>query len=384
MWVERTARSRSLVLEVRQESGRADGLCAEQFGFGVAFAPVFPIPTFFRETNMIQKPNLANVSLLSVSLKYLSLVSIMLGLSFALLYQAKHVAPMHEHTYATFQRLAGLEKSSVIYNAWSPRIASIEISYRFAQIVDAFFRSTNSALPLRKHVEYAVALWTAGWFAAMCVVCILAFQWRSLFYMLGIFAGISFGYTPLLDFRIYSWDMPALFAYVVAVALLAKIRTTLITLVCLSAVIVFAMPFKETSIVLCIFPLFVCTQYGIRRRIALTITIALAAIFLKLTANYYVTGSVFSFATRSFHDNDILLIWNIKLFFTEPIVLVNAGTLLAMLLSPLWQRKVLMYKAMALIFIASNFLFGVANEYRIWFEMLPLSLFVLDATMTGD
>ena len=319
----------------------------------------------------------------STLLIYLALISVMLGLTLALLYQSRYVSAIHCHTYATFQRLDRIPSSSVIYRAWAPRVAAIELSYRFVGIVNKAFRLAGSELPFDKHVQYAVALWTAGWFAAICVVYMVAFKKQSLFFMLGTYAGILFGYTPALDSRMYSWDMPALFFFVLATSILATMKMNLANTLILAAIIIIAIPFKETSVVLCMFPLFACTEQRMLSRLGLTAAIALLALGVKSVSNVYLSGSLFSFATNSFYSEESLFVWNIKTFVQEPIILANAGTLFAMLVVPVWTRNVLLFKTIAVCFIANNFLFGVINEYRIWFELIPLSLATLICAMCG-
>lgn len=314
-------------------------------------------------------------------LNYLALISVVLGLSLTLFYQSRSVSSIYAGTCATFQRLKGVPPSYAIYKAWSPRVASIQASYHFVEMIDKLFTSAGSQATFSQRVQYAVAFWTAGWFVAICIVYILAFKMRSLFFMLGTFAGIIFGYTPELDFRIYSWDMPALFFFAVATSMLATMKMNRINTLCLAAIIICAIPFKETSIVLCIFPLIACHQYSLLRRLVLMGAIAVAGIAIKHILNYFVTGSLFSFAVNSFNTDESLFMWNMKVFFREPVILVNAGTLFAMLVIPVWQRTVVLFKIVACLFIISNFIFGVINEYRIWFELIPLSLATLNFSM---
>ena len=63
---------------------------------------------------------------------------------------------------------------------------------------------------------------------------------------------------------------------------------------------------------------------------------------------------------------------------------INAGTLLAFLLLPHATRTLVAFKAIALAFIAGNFLFGIITEYRIWFELIPLALYGLEQAVRAD
>jgi hypothetical protein len=57
---------------------------------------------------------------------------------------------------------------------------------------------------------------------------------------------------------------------------------------------------------------------------------------------------------------------------------INAGLLVALLLLPIKKRPIGMLKVITGVFILGIFLFGVINEYRIWFELIPISLYALD------
>lgn len=53
---------------------------------------------------------------------------------------------------------------------------------------------------------------------------------------------------------------------------------------------------------------------------------------------------------------------------------INVGTFLALLCLPLINKKMAMLKLIALIFAVENFLFAVIWEYRVWFEIIPVTL----------
>jgi hypothetical protein len=64
--------------------------------------------------------------------------------------------------------------------------------------------------------------------------------------------------------------------------------------------------------------------------------------------------------------------------------LINAGTLLVFYLLPSGNRNILYLKLMSIPFVLGIILFANAGEYRIWFEMLPFSLYAMDVVIYGD
>ena len=52
--------------------------------------------------------------------------------------------------------------------------------------------------------------------------------------------------------------------------------------------------------------------------------------------------------------------------------------LLAFFLLPTKDEKIRSMKYIALAFLLGNLFFGIFNEYRIWFEMIPFALYAID------
>ena len=52
--------------------------------------------------------------------------------------------------------------------------------------------------------------------------------------------------------------------------------------------------------------------------------------------------------------------------------------LVAFLLLPAHDNKIRSLKLIAIVFALGNFLFGVIAEYRIWFELIPFSLYAIE------
>lgn len=308
------------------------------------------------------------------ALRIAGLAVIIAGLSVALFDLAGKTSRQGVHSHATFLRLQ-TESVAVIpslQKAWAPRVASLILSHQLVRALE----KPPGAVEGDEQTARAVAYWTAGWFVAIALLFVIAFRSESLFFIWGTFAGVIFGY--LLDPKVYSWDMTSLFVFsLVAVLLAKKSSPDGITVLATGIIIAAGVLFKETSAVLAIFPLFLCRNSRWLHRILMTMAIGTSALAVKVAINYLQTGSVFTLATDSFYDDRTLLAWNMQIFSEEPILLANAGMILALLLLPSMKADLLFYKAVTILFIVGNFLFGVVNEYRIWFELIPLALLAL-------
>lgn len=308
---------------------------------------------------------------------------ISLGLSIALYHQVRGTAPLHPHNQATFQGLVGLRpaQDAVLIKAWAPRILSIRLANLLVQVTRQSNGFRSRHIVPADPVAVGISLWVAGWFAAVCSVWILAFRGRSLLYLFGTYACVSFAYMPGLDCRIYPWDMPPVFFFSVFVALIELRPQARWLPWVLTALIWFAIPFKETSVVLCVSPLFLAGNLSLPRRFLWAFAIGAGAIALKYAIGWIATGSIGSVTTASFDHDGSLLEWNLLNLGRNYVLWANAGTLFALFVLPRWQGHVLLLKLVALLFAGSNFIFGVASEYRIWLEMAPIAIYGLDVCL---
>ena len=81
--------------------------------------------------------------------------------------------------------------------------------------------------------------------------------------------------------------------------------------------------------------------------------------------------------TGLFHTSILAANW--RLLFSPTLnhaVFANGGTLVAVLLLG-WQRRFLPYMAVIIVFLAGQFMYGGFSEFRIFMQILPLSLIVL-------
>lgn len=321
-------------------------------------------------------------------LNYAIPLIVTLGISVILMQQVRQVALSHpDNTTAFYSFSADFEHYKQLRQEWRPRIFSNFLAGRFVPGESASSRIEST--------KTAIAYWVAGWFLLTGVLMTLFFKERSLFYLLGIYAGISFAYTPGMGVtRVYPWDMPALFVFCCFIVFIKAKKEAWLALF-----IPLAMLLKETAIVMLVALLF---WEGVtrRRRLIFTGTTLAAALVVKtavdlITRNpsplFTMTYRISDFSiiaaylrqpvTTEFTFQTSLLAENLRQIFTWQLVtplLVNAGLLLSLFILPFRNKTINMLKVTVLLFTLGILVFGVINEFRIWFEMIPVSLYALD------
>jgi hypothetical protein len=217
-----------------------------------------------------------------------------------------------------------------------------------------------------------IAQWTALWFLIISLCLILAYRQRALYYILGTYAGVAFGYIAGVDLRIYPWDLPALCAFSVFVALLHQQRPPWLIMLAVWG----GMLFKETALVLCLFPL-ALTVLSRKQRLFYMGATLLGCLAIKLGIDVLTNNTALglTMVSNSFYDEGSLLWWNVRELGKGYFLAINGGTFVAFLILPTRQRTLNVLKLIALAFAAGNLAFGVFTEYRIWFEMIPFALY---------
>ena len=81
-----------------------------------------------------------------------------------------------------------------------------------------------------------------------------------------------------------------------------------------------------------------------------------------------------------------LLLDNIHLLFSmnlNHVLFTNAGALFIMMLIPWRNRRDVVFKILAVVFIIGQFLCGIIIEFRIWYEILPLGWMVISEALSS-
>ncbi len=315
-----------------------------------------------------------------------------LGICAILTQQVRQVAFSHSDNITTFYSYSnGMVKYKSLRQEWRPRILSNFLAGRFVNLFDVSkTRETRTEI-----IKSIIASWVAAWFLLTGILLTVFFKQKALIYILGIYAAISFAYmTGMGVTRVYPWDMPVLFVFCCFIVIIRSKKEPWLALFIPLAVL-----FKETAIVMIVALLF---MKGMTRRGRLIYTGAtlVAALAVK-TAVDLITGNPSPLFTMTYRISDLYIIAG---YLREPVTagfsfktsrllenlreitswqldtpfLVNAGLLLALFILPFRNRVIVMLKVTALLFTLGILLFGVINEFRIWFEMIPVSLYALD------
>jgi hypothetical protein len=278
-----------------------------------------------------------------------------------------------ENTETFYSFSHGLDQYKDLRQEWRPRILSNYLAGGLVNLVESRYHISDQAVAMK----YISAYWTVGWLFLTFLLFILLFKQKSLLYIFGIFAGISFAFMPSLGIPvIYPWDMPALFIFCCFVAIIKTEREAWLVVF-----IPIAMLFKETALLMV--AAFLFWEGASLRRKLLFIGITLMASLLLKAGVDLITANPSPVLTMTFMTakGAIRIVDNfhrlLRLRVDNPIF-VDAGLMAALLLLPTGKRPFTMFKLIAVAFVLGNFIFGVITEYRIWFEMLPISLYALD------
>jgi hypothetical protein len=298
-------------------------------------------------------------------------IVISLALCVMLYHEVKILTPLYPHNYSTFLGhhlkldfpTANRDNARIdLTKAWKPRILSNLLGSWITRgsVADIHDGSDHQA-----RFVVRVGLWAALWLGAIFALYLLTFARNALLFIMGTYCGVAFGYMPGISETIYPWDMPALFFFSLFICLLHAGR-----LIFLLPILPFAVLFKETSALLCLG--FLNMDETKKRRLTLFAIAALFVLASKVNVDFR-TGSMSRF------DFDSIVLRSNFLFFTHNWTpwLLNGGLLLAFLLLPLRHPSAFSIRLIFTLFIAGTLLYGIAAEYRIWFEIIPLGLYAL-------
>lgn len=293
------------------------------------------------------------------------------GLSVVELRQMDHYVrgSIETDVHRTFTAFTGdLQTYDNLRQEWRPRILSNFLVGRLINL-------------LSNHYDFSfiIGLWTSAWLFIMFLLLICGFHEKAIFYIFGIFAGIAYGYTKSIGSPwVFPWDMPALFIYVVFLILVTKKK-----FVFLIPFTPIAMLFKETAIVMIIAFLFV-EDIPLKKRVLYLVMTAILCYLVKTGIDLITHNpSLFLTMTLKKGEDTLRLLINLRTLVSlrlDTPFLINSGLLLSLMILPLRSKTILMFKLVAAVFIISNLIFGMITEYRIWFELIPLSLFGLQTT----
>ena len=224
------------------------------------------------------------------------------------------------------------------------------------------------------------------WLFLLFVVLILHRK-DALLIMLGVFSGLMYNFTIPSGAWFYPWDMPTLFFFTWACLLYDQRQFfPLMVVVWLGSL------FKETT--LCCALLVLLGEYWtLKKRIAGFVALAIVCLLTRRLLMAICGVKTMFFAlnnAENFHelvhktwctfDGNIHLLFSLDL---NHVLFANAGALFIMMIIPWRSRRDVVFKILAVVFIIGQFLCGIINEFRIWYELLPLGWMVISETISN-
>ena len=205
---------------------------------------------------------------------------------------------------------------------------------------------------------------------------------QSLFYLFGTFSAVQFGYWPQL-LRVYPWDLPIIFVFAAFVLLYSRGQYWWALFL-----LPLGMGFKETTAVLCLAFLF--SDLGKKRKACMFLLSLAACLMAKAAIDLYVHVPLVIFTMehgyQAQNPDNLYLIRNLKALMSVHFLplLVNGGTLLTLLILQPANQTGRALRAIGCVFVGAILCFGMVDEFRIFFEMIPLALYSLAIFSYGE
>jgi hypothetical protein len=297
------------------------------------------------------------------------------ALSATYYYNSASFSFAHANTESTFKSFsAGLDSyRKEMPGAWKPRLFS---NFLAGAMMPLDARDDGFAL--------RIGAWNGCWFLFCCLAYILGDRRNALFLMFGTFAALYYAFTPAAGIRIYPWDIPPMFFFVI-LCLAVRARNAAVAMCALFV----GTGFKETVALGSLVFLF-WKDLSRNARLAYTLVSIAGCAAVKIGIDIFTHNPSLGFSMefivygplvgRSVQETGIALVYNIHTFLTPILnhpLFINGGTFFAFLVLPMRDADDLMWKTVGLLFLAGMMVFSVINEYRVFFEMIPVSLWAI-------
>lgn len=314
-------------------------------------------------------------------LSYLIPLIVAFSTSVIVTHQAKNIALSDEDNANTFYSFAGsLTQYKDERQEWKTRIFANFLAGRLVHVVEKVYQSADRETVMPR----VAAIWSFQWLFLANIVFVIADRERALLYIFGTFTAVMFAYTAGIGApRIYPWDLTSLFFFCCSVALIKRRREPWLLLL-----IPIATLFKETALLLVVALLF-WHEVPSRRRLTAILATLLTALLAKGIVDV-VTDNPSPIITMTLRDGPDVhrYVTNLQHLlsptaWTSHPLFINAGLLVSLLILPMGDRRIKMLKVIAILFVLGNFFFGNIIEYRIWFELIPLSLYAIEIHFFG-
>jgi hypothetical protein len=224
----------------------------------------------------------------------------------------------------------------------------------------------------------------AVWLFLLFVVLILHRK-DALLIILGVFSGLMYNVTIPSGAWFFPWDMPTLFFFTWACLLYDRGQFfPLLLVVWLGSL------FKETTLC-CALLVLLGGNWSLKKRIAGFAALAIACLLTRrllmticgVKTMFFALNNAGNFHELA-HKTWRVFSGNIHTLFSanlNHVLFVNAGALFVMMLIPWRNRRDVVFKLLAAVFIIGQFLCGSISEFRIWYELLPLGWMVISETL---
>jgi len=223
----------------------------------------------------------------------------------------------------------------------------------------------------------AFALYQSLWLLLLFVVVILGLR-QSLLINLGIFAGLTYNFSPEGGLYFYPWDIPSTLFFTLAILFYERRQMPLmIMVICVGA-------FLKETILVCALLFFFVNEWKWWWRLLTFAGIGFLYMVGKkiLIAHLHITAAVFSM-NDSRNLSDLLhtdkLVENAHYIFSPTLnhyLFVHAGTVLAVLVLG-WQRRFLPYLVVIFAHEVGLFWFADLHEFRNSMNCLPICVIIL-------
>lgn len=213
--------------------------------------------------------------------------------------------------------------------------------------------------------QQQVATWTIMWFLACCLIWVYTEPKWWWLYIVATFGAIMFAtITPPAKMHLLSWDLPALFGFVTAISLYKYkyYKSLILFIICW-------IPMKETILVTSFLLLFMQTSWI--KRISYFLLAFLIGLLIKTLCAYIAMCPLSYTMSCKFMTNvqTLFLTNNSGVSWWNTLLFANCGLFIFT-----YFVKPIEYLVIALLFTFGIFWGGFIEEYRIWYELIPLSV----------
>ena len=316
-------------------------------------------------------------------------VAFCLAANFFWLVRPQCLPKQHGNVYPalTFSYLSGRQAltSDLLRGAWRTRVLAPAVSGWFLdtqvhEVVGPESAQYQSFHALIESAEFqkTFGLYHATWLFLLFLA-VVVFRRDALLLMLGIFGGLMYNLTASAGAYYYPWDMPAMFFFTLACLLHDRCWFWL-----LLPVVLLGGLFKETVLCCSLFIL-LGGQGRVWQRIAGFLAVILGTLAINHLLMAHVGAPDRAFAMNNagtFGDllHNTLLSGNVTSLFHPGqghVIFANAGALFLMMLLPWRSRRDVVLKLVVVAFAVGQFFYGIINEVRVWYELLPVGWMLL-------